>query len=125
MKRKFTITGIITLFAFILFSFNGYANKTSVKVIAPGKAQKGTEITIKIEVSHSGNTSGHHTDWVLVKINGEEYKKWEYPKDKLPENQNFTLEFKVKAEADFEIRAEGHCNRHGSKSEEKVTVKVE
>ena len=42
MKRKITFTGIITLFAFLLFSLNGYANKTSVKIIAPEKAKKGT-----------------------------------------------------------------------------------
>ena len=124
MKRKFTITGIITLFVFLLFSFNGFANKTSVKIIAPEKADKGTEITIQIEVSHKGNSSGHHTDWVLVKINGEEFKKWEYAKDKLPKDQNFVIEFKVKAEANMEIVATGHCNRHGSKNEEKTSIIV-
>ncbi len=123
MKR--IITWILSLFVFLLFSFSAFANKTSVKVIAPEKAEKGTEITIKIEVTHMGNTKGHYTDWVYVKVNGEEYKKWEYSKENLPETQNFTLEFKIKAESNLEIVVEGNCNKHGSKGEDKVTVVVE
>jgi len=121
MKKKL-IFSVLTL---ILFSFGVFANKTSVKIIAPEKAAIGTEITIKIEVTHMGNTAGHHSDWVLVKVNGTEYKKWEFTKDSLPEDENFTLEFTIKVEANMEIIAEGNCNRHGSKGENKVTVKVE
>ena len=125
MKRKSVITWILSIFISLLFSVSAFANKTSVKVIAPEKAEKGTEIIIKIEVSHIGNTKGHYTDWVWVKVNGEEYKKWEYSKENLPENQNFTLEFKIKAESNLEIVVEGNCNKHGSKGEDKVTVVVE
>lgn len=125
MKRKPAITSVTTLFVIFLFSVNVYANKTSVKIVAPEKAEKGSEITIKIEVSHIGNTKGHYTDWVWIKINGEEYKKWEYAPDNLPENQNFTLEIKVKAETNLEIEAEGNCNKHGSKGEDKATVLIE
>ncbi len=125
MKRKHVITCILSLFVFLLFSVSTFANKTTVKIIAPEKAEKGTEITIKIEVSHIGNSKGHYTDWVYVKINGEEYKRWEYSKENLPDNQNFTLEFKIKAESNLEIIAKGNCNKHGSKGEDKVTVVVE
>ncbi len=125
MKLKTIITGILSFVIFLLFSFGSYANKTSVTVIAPEKAKKGTEITIKIEVKHVGNTKGHYTDWVWVKINGEEYKKWEYTPKSLPESQNFTLEFKIKAEKNLEIIAEGNCNKHGSKGENKAIVVVE
>ncbi|MCD4833073.1 MAG: hypothetical protein K8R31_04695 [Bacteroidales bacterium] len=125
MKHKHVITCILSLFIFLLFSVSAFANKTTVKVVAPEKAEKGTEITIKIEVTHMGNTKGHYTDWVLVKVNGEEYKKWEYSKENLPETQNFTLEFKIKAESNLEIVVEGNCNKHGSKGEDKVTVVVE
>ena len=125
MKRKRIITWILSLFVFLLFSFGAFANKTSVKIIAPEKAEKGTEITIKIEVTHMGNTKGHYTDWVYVKVNGEEYKRWEYSKENLPENQNFNLEFKIKAESNLEIIVEGNCNKHGSKGDDKVTIVVE
>lgn len=125
MKRKYTISGLITLFFFLFATSSSFANKTAVKVTAPEKATKGSEITVKIDVTHMGNTSSHHTDWVWIKVNGEEIKKWEYPKNKLPEKENFTLEIKVKADSNLEISAEGHCNRHGSKGEDKVTVLVE
>lgn len=124
MKFKSTITGILTLII-ILFSLNTFANKTSVKIIAPEKATKSSEITIKIEVTHKGNTKGHYTNWVLVKINGEEYKKWEYSKTELPASQNFVLEFKIIADSNLEIITEGNCNRHGSKGMDKTTVIVE
>jgi len=116
---------ILTLLFVLALSFNGWANKTSVEITAPEKATKGSEITIKIEVSHFGNSRGHHTNWVVVNINGEEYKKWEYNKEYLPEDSNFNLEFTITAEEDMEIIAEGNCNKHGSKGKDKVKIVVE
>lgn len=125
MKRSIAKNAIAIAALLFITSFSVLANKTSVKIIAPEKAEKGTEITIKIEVTHMGNTKGHYTDWVWVKVNGNEYKKWEYTPKNLPENQNFTLEFTVKAEENMEIIAKGNCNRHGSKGEETILIKVE
>jgi desulfoferrodoxin (superoxide reductase-like protein) len=125
MKRQFSMISILTLLFVLALSFNGWANKTSVEITAPEKATKGSEITIKIEVSHFGNSRGHHTNWVVVNINGEEYKKWEYNKEYLPEDSNFNLEFTITAEEDMEIIAEGNCNKHGSKGKDKVKIVVE
>jgi len=124
MKRKIAFKGILTI-VLLLFTTGVFANKTSVTVVAPEKVKKGTEITVKVEVKHMGNSRGHHTDWVWIKVNGKEIKKWVYSKTSLPEDANFTLEFKVMADQDLEIIAEGNCNKHGSKGEDKVTVKVE
>ena len=125
MRRKLINSSILTVFIFFIFSLSAFANKTSVEIIAPEKAEKGSEITIKIDVKHVGNTKAHYTDWVVVKINGEEYKKWEYSPKELPEGQNFTLEFTIKAEANMEIIVEGNCNKHGSKGNNRAIVKVE
>jgi desulfoferrodoxin (superoxide reductase-like protein) len=125
MKLKSIVQSIAVLAIFLSFSTGVFANKTGVKIIAPEKAAKGTEVTIKIEVTHMGNTKGHYTDWVVVKINGKEYKKWEYKPESLPEDQNFVIEFTIKVEENLEIIAEGNCNKHGSKGENKVTIKVE
>lgn len=125
MKRKNILASIFTLMALIFISSGVFANKTSVTVVAPEKVKKGTEITVKIEVKHMGNTKGHFTDWVWLKVNGEEVKRWEYSRDQLPESQNFTLEFKVVADSNLEIIAEGNCNKHGSKGTDKVNIKVE
>jgi len=124
MKQKLIGTSVLTII-FFLFSFATFANKTSVKIDAPEKAKIGTEVTIKIEVKHIGNTSKHYTDWVVVKINGEEYKKWEYTSENLPNEQNFELSFKVKVEKNMEISAEGHCNKHGSKGIDKINITAE
>ncbi len=125
MKSKYKITSILTLFFIIFTSTVSFANKTSVKIVAPEKAEAGTEVIIKIEVTHIGNSKAHYSDWVVVKVNGEEFKKWEYTKNNLPKSQNFTLKFKIKVETDLEIIAEGNCNKHGSKEEDKVSIKVE
>jgi len=125
MKQKFLNVNILTLFVFLLFSFSALANKTSVKIIAPEKAEKGTEITIKIEVKHTGNTKAHYTNWVMIKVNGEEFNKWEYSPKELPKKQSFTVEFKIKADSNLEIIAKGNCNKHGSKGEDKATILIE
>ena len=124
MKSKFRITSTVALLFFLFLSLGSFANKTSVKIIAPETAEAGTEITVKIEVTHIGNTKAHFTNWVIVKVNGEVYKKWGYTKDSLPETQDFTLEFKIVAKTDLEIIAEGNCNKHGSKGEDSATIKV-
>lgn len=125
MTRKLFFSSFFTLVFILTLSVSSFANKTQVKIVAPEKAEKGTEITVKIDVKHIGNTKGHYTDWVWVKVNGEEYKRWEYTKTELPEDQNFTLEFTIKAESNLEIIAEGNCNKHGSKGEDKITITVE
>jgi len=125
MKTKFIVRSILTLVIFFAFTLSGYANKTGVKIVAPEKVKKGTEVTVKIEVSHFGNSKGHYTDWVVVKVNGEEFKRWEYKPDSLPEDQNFILEFTITADKNLEIIAEGNCNKHGSKGDDKVTIVVE
>lgn len=124
MKKKLIQTGIISLFVFLLFSTNSFANKTSVTITAPEKAEKGSEVIVKIDVKHMGNTKAHYTNWVVVKINGKEFKKWEYNSKSLPDNQNFSVEFKVKVESKLEIIANGNCNKHGSKGEDKVTIEI-
>ena len=123
--KKNSFIKVLSTFILVLFVTTAFANKTSVKVIAPEKVKKGTEVTVKIEVRHMGNTKGHHTDWVWLKINGKEVKRWEYTKEHLPENQDFTLEYTVKADEVLKIAAEGHCNRHGSKGEDDFTINIE
>jgi desulfoferrodoxin (superoxide reductase-like protein) len=125
MKKLLFICSMI----FIMTSV-AMANKTSVEVNVPEEAEKGSEITIVIHVSHSGNSRLHHTNWVYLKINGEEVKRWEYEGNNLPEDADFTLEFKYTLSEDMPdgegliIEAEGNCNLHGTAGISKATVKV-
>jgi desulfoferrodoxin (superoxide reductase-like protein) len=116
---------LFILFTLLCFAFaNAMANKTSTEVKAPAEAKKGTEVTIMIKVDHSANSKSHHTDWVVLRINGKEIKRWTYDKNNLPPDSVFTLEYKYVAGEDLNIETEGHCNMHGSKGITKFTVKT-
>jgi len=102
------------LFFLIIFSGTAFANKTAVTIDAPDTVQKGTEITIKVNVTHKGNNFIHHTNWVYIKANGEEIARWEFSAGNKPEDENFSREVKYTVTGPTEIIAEGHCNMHGS-----------
>ncbi len=124
MLNKYGLFFTIIISVFLIAS-PLFANKTSVIIDAPDKAAKGSEIKIKINVTHSGNNFIHHTDWIYVKVNGKEIGRWEFSAGKLPENENFTREVSYKAEVSGQlvIEAEGNCNLHGSTG--KVEKKIE
>ena len=111
-------------FLFFFTSINLMANKTSVEIKAPAEIKKGTEITVIIEVFHVGNSKTHHTDWVILKINGKESMKWKYDKTSLPPEENFTLEFKYVVNEDITIEVQGNCNLHGSAGIKTATIKA-
>jgi desulfoferrodoxin (superoxide reductase-like protein) len=120
MKKLFFLLSGLIFFT----SASVLANKTSVEIKAPSEIKKGTEITIIVNVSHVGNSKAHHTDWVYLKINGEEVKRWQYDKENLPSAGNFTLEFNYTVTKDLKIEAQGNCNIHGSAGIIKATVKT-
>jgi len=125
MNKKILTTSIIAFFVIVLLSFKASADETSVKIKAPEKVKKGTEVTIEIEVTHNANNFLHYTDWVWVKVNDEEFKKWEYGNFDRPDDNKFTVEIKLKVEETTTIEAKGNCNMHGSTGSDKVTISVE
>jgi len=125
MKKTPLITGILAFILIMLFSIQVSADETSVKIEAPEKVKKGTEVTVKIEVIHSTNNFLHYTDWVWVKVNDEEFKKWEYGNFDRPDDSSFTVELTLKIDETTTIEAKGNCNMHGSEGSEKVKITVE
>lgn len=103
---------ILILLTFI--SISATANKTSVKITAVKSAYKGTEITVTINISHNSNSTVHYTDWVYLKINGKEVKRWAYDKTRLPASANFSLSYKFTLTVNVSIEVMGDCNLHGS-----------
>ena len=97
-----------------------FANKSSVEITAPDSAVKGSEITIKIQVSHNGNSRFHHTEWAYIKVNGQEVARWKYPF----ESEVFTCEIKYKVIGPVEIQSEASCNLHGSAGIKTAKVNV-
>ncbi|MBN1534277.1 MAG: hypothetical protein JXA20_16510 [Spirochaetes bacterium] len=101
------------------------ADKTSVRIIAPEKAARGSDVTVTIEVTHSGNNFLHYTDWVYLKVNGVENKRWEFSAFNRPESEKFSRSVTLKASERLDLEAQGDCNIHGSQGVATATVQVQ
>ena len=125
MKTRKLVIGFIALFFFLLNTSNVLADKSAVKIEAPDEVVKGSEVVIKVQVSHSANSLFHYTNWVSVKANGKEIGRWEYSMSKRPDGANFTKEIKMTVNEDLVIEAKANCNLHGSAGAEtkKISVK--
>lgn len=102
-----------------------FADKSSTKIEAPDNVKKGSTITIKITVTHSGNNFFHYTNWVYVNINGKEVARWDYSSSDRPENEIFSKEIKYTVNEPITIEAEANCNLHGSKGKSVKKIEVQ
>ncbi|MGQ9509970.1 MAG: desulfoferrodoxin family protein [Thermodesulfobacteriota bacterium] len=121
MKKRVFVMILMVLY----FSLRGgltLANKSSTSIETPQDVQKGSEIIIKITVTHKGNNFLHYTNWLKVTVNQKEVARWEFSSGNRPEGEVFTRELKIKAKEDLEVTAEAHCNRHGSAGP--TTIKI-
>lgn len=102
-----------------------FANKSAVTIEGPAIVAKGTEVILRVIVTHNANSPSHYTEWLKVTANKKEIARWNYSKDMRPEAAEFTKEIKIKVMEDTEIIGEASCNNHGSKgpSRHKITVK--
>jgi len=105
----------------IFISTPAWANKSETKIEAPETAARGSEITVKLTVTHTANSAIHYTEWLWVQVNGKEVARWDFGSQK-PEGAAFTREIKVKVDGDLEIKAKANCNMHGSANEAVVKV---
>lgn len=99
---------------FFIMQGASLANKSSVSIEAPQKVQRGSEIIIKITVTHKGNSALHYTNWLRVMVNKKEVARWDFTSEQRPENEVFTREYKIKVMEDLEVTAEANCSLHGS-----------
>jgi len=124
-KLKIELVAAAFIFISCISSGAAFANQSSVSLEAPNSVERGTEITIKVNVTHHGNNFLHYTKWVYIMINGEEIARWNYSNFRRPEAKNFTREIKYIVTDDVIIQAEASCNIHGSKNRaiKKVFIK--
>jgi desulfoferrodoxin (superoxide reductase-like protein) len=115
---------VASLFFLVVSATTAFADKSSVTISAPESVVKGTEVTIKIQVTHSGNNFIHHVDWAKIGIDGKEVARWNFTWNKRAESKVFEREFKYVVNAPVEISAEANCNLHGSKGLAKASIKV-
>jgi len=93
MKKIIKLMVCFSLFYFLSLSI-AFASKSSVSLTVPESVSKGTEITIKVDVTHIGNNMFHHSNWVYIKVNGKETARWDFSMTNTPESENFTREIK-------------------------------
>lgn len=124
MKKSIAL-GILILAILLLQVGPALANKSVASIEGPTSVAKGTEVTLRVTVTHSANSASHYTEWLKVTANKKEIARWDYSKDKQPEAAEFTKEIKIKVMEDTEIIAEASCNNHGSRgpATHKITVK--
>lgn len=115
MKERKIFLGVFILMFLLLSVLPASADKSSVTLQAPTHATKGSEITVRLTITHSGNNFIHHVNWVEVWLNGQTAYRWEYSATNLPEAATFTKEIVMKIDRDTEVKAEANCNLHGSK----------
>ncbi|MCJ7832988.1 MAG: hypothetical protein MUQ20_01205 [Deltaproteobacteria bacterium] len=115
-------------FLFLAFFFaaqTSFADKSSVTISAPETAAKGSEVSVKLTITHSANSYFHYTNWVSLKVNGKEFSRWEFTSNKRPEEAVFIREVKIPVNEPMELIAEANCNIHGSAgpAKWKITIK--
>ena len=117
---------ILILFLGLFFIHEGiaWANKSSASIEVPESASKGTEIMIRVTVTHNANNFLHYTEWLRVMVGEKEIARWDFTRFQRPEGAAFTREIKYTVGGDVEIKAEASCNIHGSKGPAIVKVKV-
>lgn len=101
-----------------------FANKSSTSIEAPQTATKGSEITIRVTVTHKGNSFLHYTKALQVIANKKEIARWDFSSGQRPEAEVFTREVKITALEDLEVTADAHCNIHGSMGPATVKISV-
>ena len=106
----------------LLYGQGVWANKSTASIEVPENITKGSEITIRVTVTHSANNFLHYTKWLQIMIDGKEIARWDYTMFNRPEGATFTKEIKYKVEEDIEIKAEASCNLHGSAGPATVRV---
>ena len=117
-------TTLASLLFLLAFATSAFADKASVTISAPESVKKGSEVTIKIKVTHSGNNFMHYVDWARISIDGKEVIRWDYSMTKTPEAAVFEREYKHVVTAPIEISSQADCNIHGSNGEVKAQIKV-
>lgn len=124
MRRRILFR--IVIVAFLTLQANvAFANRSETSIAGPTEAGKGSEVSLRITVTHNTNTASHYTEWLKVTANQTEVGRWNYTKENRPDGAVFTKEIKIKVTEDTEIVAEASCNLHGSKgpAKHKIIVK--
>ncbi len=121
-RREFLLS--VPLFFLTLHTGVAFANKSSTSIEAPQSVAKGSEVTLRVTVTHKGNNFLHYTNWLRVNVNQKEVARWEFSSGNRPESEVFTREVKITVSEDLEVSAEANCNLHGSTGPSTIKILV-
>lgn len=124
MTRRKLLFVLMMLPVYSFYVRSAFANKASTSIEAPQTIQKGSEVTIRVTVTHKGNSFLHYTKALQVIANKKEIARWDFASGQRPEAEVFTKEVKTTALEDLEVTAEAHCNIHGSTGPATVKISV-
>ena len=117
-------TTVASLLLLLVSATAAFADKPTVTITAPESVKAGTEVTIKIKVTHSGNSFMHHVDWAEISVDGKEVKRWDFSMSKKPEAAVFEREFTQVVTVPIEVSTRADCNIHGNNGAVKTQIKV-
>jgi desulfoferrodoxin (superoxide reductase-like protein) len=122
--RRSVVLSIVFLFLILQFTASAFANKSAVAIQAPASAAKGSELSIRVTVTHNANNFLHYTEWLSIMADNQEIARWNYTGSNRPDGEVFTKEVTYKLNGNVEIRAQASCNIHGSEGPVSATVMV-
>jgi len=114
MTMNLSLIFLVMVMVVLLYGQDLRANKSTTSIEVPENITKGSEITIRVTVTHNANNFIHYTKWLQIMVNGKEMARWDYTMSNRPEGPTFIKEIKYKVEGGIEIQAEASCNLHGS-----------
>jgi hypothetical protein len=60
---------MLILAALLLQGAPALANKAATSIEGPTSVAKGTEVTLRVTVTHNANSASHYTEWLKVTAN--------------------------------------------------------
>lgn len=123
--KRFVLVVSCFLFLFYLSSGPVFANKSVVTIEGPASAEKGSEVVVKITVTHSANSFLHYTKSLKVQTAGKPVEQWDFTAGNRPDGATFTKEVRIKVTENTEVVAEASCNIHGSAGPAKLMIQVQ
>jgi len=121
-RRNFLLSSAGAVSVLLFSGKPAWAGKAGTKIEAPSSAPRGSEVNIRVTVTHNTNNFFHHVNWLWVKVNDQEIARWDYSGTEKPDGLTFTKEIRYVVENDMEISAKSNCNLHGSANEPVVKI---
>ena len=119
---------MLFLMVLLVGAYSGvcFADKAAVTIEAPDQAAKGTEVVVKLQVTHSANSFFHYTKWVQVKVNGKDTALWEYSMTDRSGSSHLYERIKTDGQRASGDRGRGqlqHARQRGSRQERRSALK--